>query len=580
MRSEDRNRSLRLAQEVPAEGLFLFDQFRQFQYQHELAMLHLTGYLEGRYLRFDGGMGEDTMDPVGFADVLGRLPGLKMIFLNGCGHRELVEQLLLRDIPAVISINTEGPNRKLPREIAKKMYESLLAGCSIRQSWLEVQEAFAGKLVYRKAYYDLESDTLTWKDRDPNRPEVDWGLYVLEDNEQKLDWTLPAASGAEALALKTPAPVATAPASRKWLFWGSSAVMLAIFVALMFVFDIPQRAQSLFQAEAPCVFLNDDTYNILQLPLHPPGQCRDSDPVIADAVRRRLEQLADAEDGEDDFQVKSIPGPCPMDIGQAEDLIRTCQADLVLWGEYLRDQGEVLLKFEYLYRTQEVSLDRGNMSVRLPESQLDVDNDFIVSGIEEVVYWARGSAHLSRYEHEEALHFFSKIREQNTANYLRVDVRMAQAYIAMEMYEKALARYDHMLQIEPDNEVIFNDRGHLLFQMQDFEAALNDFEQAILLRPDYADALYNRGLVYMQLSNFPDAISDIQTVIRLQPQDPRPYAALAAVYAELGEEEKLYANLERALERGFEIERLLSYYTAFRRYKMEARFQELVEKHR
>lgn len=587
LRSEKLPHGLRLVPEIPQEGVYLFDHFRQFQYQPEVAILHLSGFLNGRYLRFDGTMGEDTMDPIGFADVLGRMPGLQIVFLNGAGHRELVEQLLLRDIPAVISLDNEGPSRKPIRDIASRFYLELMKGANVRQAWLSVQEEFAGKLVYRKVHYDLETDTLNWKGRDPDRPETDWGLYVLEENEHRLDWVLPASSVQDSgsVASATPySPSSEKPSKfkgRRGLLITALLAMLVVASWLIIEYNVPRYVKGLFQPEAPCVFLNEETYNILQLPMHPPGDCDKKDPTITASITRRLERLADTEDGEDDFQVKYLPGKCPVEQQDVEELIRTCQADVVLWGEYDQSNpGEVLFNFRYLYSTGEASLDRGQISIRMPEEQLKADNDFISSGIEEVVYWARGNAHFSRQEHEKAISFLSKIREQPTDNYLRVDVRLAQSYIEMDQYDKALERYNHMMAIDPDNAAIFNDRGQLYYKLKEHEKALADFDQAILIRPDYADALYNRGLVYADQKKYSEAISDLQTVIRIQPRFGKPYAAMASIYGDLGDTENLYSSLERALERGEDIESLLVFFSGLKKYKQEDRFGALIQKFR
>ena len=585
LRSDKSAFGLRVVPEIPDEGVYLFDHFRQFQYQPEVAMLHLTGYLNGRYYRFNGTLGEDTMDPMGFADVLGRMPGLQVVFLNGCGHREIIEQLLLRDIPAVIALGETGPGRKPIKEIANRFYQNLMKGANVRESWLAVQEDFAGKLVYRKVHYDLESDTLNWKGKNPDHPESDWGLYVLEDNEHHLEWSLPKKSEVVPPVVEDrpyAAPVTTDGSGsglKRGILAAAAVALLAAGGWGFWQADGIGYIRGLFQPEAPCVFQNDETYNVLQLPIHPPEDCEALDPTISASITRRLERLADAEDGDDDFQVKYVPEKCPVDQVEVEELIRTCQADVVLWGEYTKgDAGEVNFNFRYLYATGEASLDRGQISVSMPEDQLKADNDFISSGIEEVIYWTRGNAHFSRQEHDRAIDFLSKIREQPTDNYLRVDVRLAQSYIQQEEYDLALERYQHMMAIDPDNSAIFNDRGRLYFTLKEYDSAIDDFNQAILIRPDFADALYNRGLVHLKVGDTSEAISDLQTVIRIQPRVGKPYGALAAVYAQLDDPENMYSNLERALERGEELSELLSYFSALDKYKLEDRFKALASR--
>ncbi len=569
---------LQLLTESPQEGQYLFDYLRQHQYQAGVAIVHLTGPLQGRYLRFEGGLGEDTMDPIGFADVLGRLPGLQVVFLHGCGHRELIEQLLLRNIPAVVSLGQEGPQRKQLRDISTHFYSQLLQGKGLREAWLAVQVEFAGKLVFRKVHYDLDTDTLNWKGRDPDRPQAEWGLYVLEQNEPMLEWTLPGQGPSTAAARQTAAS-SKSYAWRKIVFWALTLLLLIAGAGLMYVFDLPSQMIALFRQDRPCVFPDANTYNILQLPLHPGGDCKSTDPFLADAIQRRLERLADRE--LEDIEVRYLSERCPVQLDEAEALIRQCQADLILWGEYDKSvKGEVLFHFSYLYTTGAVSLDRGEVTVRIPLSQLDADNDFINSGIEEVVFWARGNFHVSRQEFEEALTYFTRIQESYTENYFRVDVRMAQCYKELQMYEQALTRYDHMLAIHPDNAAAFNDRGQLYFKLKDHAAALLDFNQAILLRPDFADALFNRGLLYLEQGSFSEAISDLQTVVRIQPGAGHPYAALAAVYAELKDTENVYVHLERALERGENLGDIQQSFSSIRRYKQEDRFLQLAEKFR
>lgn len=583
LRSDKSMFGLRVVPELPDEGVYLFDHFRQFQYQPEVALLHLSGYLSEPYFKFDGTMGEDTMDPVGFADILGRMPGLQVVFLNGCGHRQIIEQLLLRDIPAVISISERGPGRKPAKDIANRFYQHLMQGANIRESWLAVQEDFAGKLVYRKVHYELESDSLNWKGKHPEYAETDWGLYVLEENEHRLEWSLPPTTEmSDSVINDLPYLTAPLPAEtprskvRIGLLVTSVILLLSAGGWSFWQYDGLTYVTSLFQPEIPCVFQNPDTYNVLQLPIHPQGDCSSLDPKISSSITRRLDRLADTEDGDDDFQVKYLRGNCPADQVEVEALIRTCQADVVLWGEYSKGTiGEVIFDFRYLYATGEASLDQGHITVRMPEDQLKADNDFISSGIEEVIYWTRANAHYSRQEYDQAIVFLSKIRERPTDNYLRVDIRLAQCFEQQGHFNKALERYHHMMAIDPDNSAIFNDRGKLYFRRGDDDLALDDFNQALLIRPDFSDALFNRGLVHLRTSRYPEAISDLQTVIRIQPKIGKPYGALAAVYAQVGDIENMYASLERALERGEELEQLLSYYSALQGFQSRERFQAL-----
>ena len=113
--------------------------------------------------------------------------------------------------------------------------------------------------------------------------------------------------------------------------------------------------------------------------------------------------------------------------------------------------------------------------------------------------------------------------------------------------------------------------------MEDFESASADFQAAVHMNPDYADGYYNLGSLYLILKKEDDAQEMLEKAISLKPENHDYHGALAAAYAELGEADMFFMQLEQALEKGFDIHK---YPQAFSAYRDDVRFKELAARYR
>ena len=59
--------------------------------------------------------------------------------------------------------------------------------------------------------------------------------------------------------------------------------------------------------------------------------------------------------------------------------------------------------------------------------------------------------------------------------------------------DEALASYDEAIKINPDDAVVFYNRGIVLQALQRFDDALDSYDKAISIKSDYAEAHSNRG---------------------------------------------------------------------------------------
>ena len=109
---------------------------------------------------------------------------------------------------------------------------------------------------------------------------------------------------------------------------------------------------------------------------------------------------------------------------------------------------------------------------------------------------------------------------------------------------------------EPQTAEEYLFRGIDFGDMGDHEKAIQDFIEAIRLDPKFARAYYNRGITYNRLQRFQAAIDDFSTAIALDSENGPAYANRAFTYTLIGKDAEASADIERAVELGFDRERL------------------------
>ncbi|MEM9984738.1 MAG: CHAT domain-containing protein [Bacteroidota bacterium] len=186
-------RPVEILEENPAERRFIFDLLRAQRYRWRSSMLHLAGYSEGDYIHLNGGLGEEPLKAKSLATLISRLPGLKLVFLNGCATAELVGHLLRLDLPAVIATQARN-SRTEATPTAMAFYEAMLRGRSLRQAFARIQKVTPERLQWQAAQYELQKDAFLFNGEPlPSHSEtlLPGGLYYHCDRETDLDWAIP-----------------------------------------------------------------------------------------------------------------------------------------------------------------------------------------------------------------------------------------------------------------------------------------------------------------------------------------------------------------------------------------------------
>lgn len=115
------------------------------------------------------------------------------------------------------------------------------------------------------------------------------------------------------------------------------------------------------------------------------------------------------------------------------------------------------------------------------------------------------------------------------------------AYLAIDLKDKALADYETALSLDPDFQLAFKNRGSLYFLQENYQNALSDLNRAIELDPLCSFCFLDRGKTFLNLSDFDNALNDFHHVILLD-------SNIASAYNYIGDYHKMNQDYEIALE--------------------------------
>ena len=103
--------------------------------------------------------------------------------------------------------------------------------------------------------------------------------------------------------------------------------------------------------------------------------------------------------------------------------------------------------------------------------------------------------------------------EPNSGTY----VERGRAHSALGNFDRALADFDHAIQLNPNHVAAFSMRGSAHRYMGNLDLAIADHNQAIHINPNHAGALTNRGNVHRAMGNLDLAIADFEAALRINP---------------------------------------------------------------
>jgi tetratricopeptide (TPR) repeat protein len=133
-----------------------------------------------------------------------------------------------------------------------------------------------------------------------------------------------------------------------------------------------------------------------------------------------------------------------------------------------------------------------------------------------------------------------KIESQTAVHYFRgisyaIKGQYDQAIPYYNKYDQAISDFSKAIEISPQFEKAYKDRGYAYYKKGQYDQAISDFSKAIEINPRFADAYFNRAVAYYSKGEYEKAWGDVHKVQSFGLQvDPKFINALRAVSGRQG----------------------------------------------
>ena len=120
-------------------------------------------------------------------------------------------------------------------------------------------------------------------------------------------------------------------------------------------------------------------------------------------------------------------------------------------------------------------------------------------------------------------------------------------FFAEHKYDQAIAEYTLAIELKPDDDDAYYNRGLAYSSKGDSANAIADFEKITSLRPDFADAYNNLGILYYNLGDFEKAVSNLTKTIELNSDNETAYFLRGAAYSSQQKYDEAIQDFEKTV---------------------------------
>ena len=149
-------------------------------------------------------------------------------------------------------------------------------------------------------------------------------------------------------------------------------------------------------------------------------------------------------------------------------------------------------------------------------------------------------------QYNKALASWDKVLKIDPDNYVAWSNR-GLVLLQLERYEQAVESFDKVVELKPDNYRTWNTRGMMLMALGRYEEALANFEQAIALNLDSYEAWQNRGVALEKLQRYEEALASFEQAIALKADDYNIWQNRGVALEKLQRYQEALASFEQAI---------------------------------
>ena len=134
-------------------------------------------------------------------------------------------------------------------------------------------------------------------------------------------------------------------------------------------------------------------------------------------------------------------------------------------------------------------------------------------------------------------------------------------YLRSRQYDKAIVEYSEAIQLNPNNNVYYYNRGLCYMHTGNEDAAIQDFNRSIELGNDNVIVYINIATIYANRRMYDDALNAINTGITAEPDNGEAYYCRGKIFERRGMNIEALEDMKKACA--------LQYQRACREYKMD-----------
>ncbi len=159
-------------------------QLRPFTMAQRVQYIHLSGPAQEEGIDFFTGKGRFHLPISELGAFLAQFPQLRCVCLEGCATPALLQELLRRDVPAILALYPQE-GEPTPEKISETFYQRLAAGDSIRDAFQVVKYQHQHMRNFR-VDYEMEEDRMSWLAQAELGGAIHSGLYFLREHASRL----------------------------------------------------------------------------------------------------------------------------------------------------------------------------------------------------------------------------------------------------------------------------------------------------------------------------------------------------------------------------------------------------------
>lgn len=159
--------------------------------------------------------------------------------------------------------------------------------------------------------------------------------------------------------------------------------------------------------------------------------------------------------------------------------------------------------------------------------------------------------HDARRYQESIPHFEKLVELSPTPRHL---LDLALVYKSVSRIPEAVATYERILALEPENPIVLHNLGNISLHRGDDEEAIVYYRRATAAKPDYLLAYYHMGEALARLERFEEAYRTYEKVLQLEPKNAQELLAaddalyrLASIDLAMGAYQRAATFLEQVL---------------------------------